>query len=271
MLIDTHAHLDYPDYQNDLQQVLHRAHQAGVTRCISISTDLHSCHRILELTQTYPSIIYPVLGIHPHHANEWDQSTEAILSSLINLHSIAAIGEAGLDYHHLPGKKISDPDESAQADLQYKTKQQDIFKKQLDLAAQKKLNIVIHQRDAWEDTLAILRPYTSQLRAVFHCFGGTLEQAKEIIALGHLVSFTGIITFKNAAQVQETASRLPSSSFMVETDCPYLAPTPYRGKRCEPAHTRLVAEKIAQLRGLTLESISKETTQLAESFFRLSS
>ncbi len=271
MLIDTHAHLDYPDYSADLEEVLKRAREAGVTRCISISTDLHSCHRILALTQAYPSIIYPVLGIHPHHANEWDQETEAILSSLIERHPTAAIGEAGLDYYKLPGKFINDPAEAERANLRYKIQQQDVFKRQLDLAAKKKLNIVVHQRDAWEDTLAILRPYTSQLRAVFHCFGGTLEQAKEIIALGHFVSFTGIITFKNAAQVQETASRLPSSSFMVETDCPYLAPTPYRGKRCEPAHTRLVAEKIAQLRGLTLESISKETTQLAESFFRLSS
>jgi TatD DNase family protein len=190
---------------------------------------------------------------------------------LIELHPIAAIGEAGLDYYKLPSKSINDPVEAEQADLRYKIQQQDVFKRQLDLAAKNNLNIVIHQRDAWDDTLNILRPYSTQIRAVFHCFSGTLEQAHQIITLGHFVSFTGIVTFKNATQVQQTASQLPSSSFMVETDCPYLAPEPYRGKRCEPAHTRIIAQKIAQLRGLTLESLSKETTQVAENFFRLSS
>jgi TatD DNase family protein len=269
MLIDTHAHLDYTDYQSDLPQVLLRAQEAGVTRSISISTGIESCYRVLKLSKNYPKIIYPVLGIHPHHADEWTSDTESILSSLLDKHCIAAVGEAGLDYHHLPGKNISDPSEAARVNDSYKTKQQDVFKRQLDLAAARQLNIVIHQRDAWEDTLKILRPYSSQLHAVFHCFGGTLDQARELIDLGHFVSFTGIVTFKNALQVQHTASHLPSSSYMVETDCPYLAPTPYRGKRCEPCHTRLIADKIAQLRGVTLETISKETTQLAENFFRL--
>ncbi len=127
---------------------------------------------------------------------------------------------------------------------------------------------MIHQRDAWEDTLAILAPYTGKLRGVFHCFGGTPDQAAEVVAMGHLVSFTGIVTFKNAAVVRETAAAVAADSFMVETDCPYLAPVPYRGKRCEPAHTREIAMAVAHARGMSLEEVAARTTATAEVFFR---
>jgi TatD DNase family protein len=150
-----------------------------------------------------------------------------------------------------------------------KDKQASIFQQQLDLAVELKLNVVIHQRDAWDDTLEVLRDYGRQVSGVFHCFGGTKEQAEEVIRLGHLVSFTGIVTFKNGASVREVAAGLSLGEFMVETDCPYLAPTPFRGKRCEPAHTRLVAESIAAARGISLEEVARATTQTAEDFFRL--
>jgi TatD DNase family protein len=130
------------------------------------------------------------------------------------------------------------------------------------------LNVVIHQRDAWNDTLEIMKPYSGRLRGVFHCFGGAIEQANEVLDLGHLVSFTGIVTFKNAVGVREVAAQIPLGKFMVETDCPYLAPVPFRGKRCEPAYTRLVAESIANARGIPLEEISRSTTATAEEFFR---
>ena len=146
-----------------------------------------------------------------------------------------------------------------------------MFEQQLDLAAELGLNVVIHQRDAWNDTLDILRPYTGKVRGVFHCFGGTLEQATEVINLDHLVSFTGIVTFKNGAAVRELAAQVPLWKFMVETDCPYLAPVPFRGKRCEPAHTRIVAETIASARGITLDEIADATTETAEKFFRFPS
>ena len=134
----------------------------------------------------------------------------------------------------------------------YKSKQASLFEQQLDLAVELGLNVVIHQRDAWDDTLEIMRPYTGKVRGVFHCFGGSLEQANEVLDLGHLVSFTGIVTFKNGAAVREVAAQIPLWKFMVETDCPYLAPVPFRGKRCEPAYTRLVAESIAAARGIPL-------------------
>jgi TatD DNase family protein len=138
----------------------------------------------------------------------------------------------------------------------------------LDLAAELNLNVVIHQRDAWQDTLEIMKAYTGKLRGVFHCFGGSLEQASEVLDLDHLVSFTGIVTFKNGASVREVAAKVPLWKFMVETDCPYLAPAPFRGRRCEPAHTRLVAETIAAARGLPLEEIAEATTETAAKFFK---
>jgi TatD DNase family protein len=199
---------------------------------------------------------------------------------------VAAIGETGLDYHHLPSatrvrERMAEVVSNAlQAETEgeieggirdgaLKSKQASIFQQQLDLAIELKLNVVIHQRDAWDDTLAILREYGRQVSGVFHCFGGTREQAEEVISLGHLVSFTGIVTFKNGASVRETAAKLSLGEFMVETDCPYLAPEPHRGKRCEPAYTRLVAESIAQARGISVEEVARATTATAEEFFRL--
>jgi TatD DNase family protein len=143
-----------------------------------------------------------------------------------------------------------------------------LFQQQLDLAAELGLNVVIHQRDAWEDTLEVLRAYTGKVHGVFHCFGGSLDQAKEVLDLNHLVSFTGIVTFKNGVAVQQVATDIPLWKFMVETDCPFLAPAPFRGKRCEPAYTRIVAEAIATSRGVPLNEIAEATTETADQFFR---
>jgi TatD DNase family protein len=159
--------------------------------------------------------------------------------------------------------------EAAIVDGAYKAAQAEAFAAQLELAMEFGLNVVIHQRCAWDDTLDILKPYTGKLRGVFHCFGNTLEQAQELLELGHLVSFTGIVTFKNAALVRDVVAALPLDQFMVETDCPYLAPVPHRGKRCEPAYTRFVAEKIAEVRNCSIGEIAMATTKTAESFFRL--
>ena len=150
-----------------------------------------------------------------------------------------------------------------------KSAQAEAFKAQLDLAVELGRNVVIHQREAWDDTLDILHPYTGKLRAVFHCFGGSPEAAAEIAAMGHLVSFTGIVTFKNATLVQQTAKSVAPDGYMVETDCPYLAPVPYRGKTCEPAHVRLTAEKIAELRGDSVDALAFSTDETVRKFFRL--
>jgi len=268
MLIDTHAHLDYPDYAEDLDAVIARAAEAGVTRMISIGTGLASSRRAVALAERFANV-YAVVGIHP--TNVLDEPTDFLpeLREIAQHPKVAAIGETGLDYHYFPGEQSKAPD--AELDPAYQAAQAAAFVKQLELANELKLNVVIHQRDAWADTLRILDESASEARGVFHCFGGSPEQAAEVIERGHLVSFTGIITFKNAPLVRESAAAIPLDRFMVETDCPYLAPVPHRGKRAEPAYTRLVAEKIAEVRGLSLAEVAAATTQTAEQFFRLNS
>jgi len=263
MLTETHAHLDYPDFQPDFADVLGRAEEAGVTRMISIGTSIESSRRAIALAETDPRI-FAVAGVHPTTAPEAGSVGES-LRELASHPRVVAIGEAGLDYHYLPSL-TGEP--AGMSDDDHKSAQERLFREQLEVAADLGLNVVVHQRSAWEDTVRILRDFTGRLRGVFHCFGNTFEQAEEVIRLGHMVSFTGIVTFKNAPVVHDCASRVGIEHFMVETDCPYLAPVPYRGKRCEPAYTRLVAERIAALRGTTLEEIAARTTENANRFFR---
>jgi TatD DNase family protein len=259
MLIDTHAHLDYSEYDPDRAEVIARATAAGVTEIISIGTRIDSSTRAVELAENFPNI-WATVGIHPCEVDNAPADAVEQLRALAQSTRVVAVGEIGLDYHHLP----EDPAE-VEAN---KARQADLFRRQLEMTAELGLNAVIHQRDSWDDTLKILGEFTGRVRGVFHCFGGTLDQAREVIALGHLVSFTGIVTFKNAKQAQATARDVAFDQFMVETDCPYLAPTPDRGKRCEPAHTRRVAEQIAQLRGVTLGEIAVRTTKTAREFFK---
>ena len=260
MLIDTHAHLDYTDYDPDRAEVIARAAAAGVTEIISIGTRIDSSARAVELAGNFPNI-WATVGIHPGEADGAPDDAVERLRALAKCNSrVVAVGEIGLDYHRLP-------EIPAEAEAN-KQRQALYFRRQLELTAELGLNAVIHQRDSWDDTLKILGEFTGRMRGVFHCFGGTIEQAREVIALGHLVSFTGIVTFKNARQVQATAQNIAFDQFMVETDCPYLAPTPDRGKRCEPAHTRRVAEQIATLRGVTLEEVASRTTETAREFFK---
>src|SRR2546423_8891640 len=284
MLIETHAHLDYPDFAPDFDEVLRRATEAGVTRIITIGTSVESSRRAVELAERYPNV-FAVIGVHPTYALEAEEDVIAPLRELAKNPRVVAIGEIGLDYHRLPSIEAakqkhvqvfnalqSETEEQVEARIEdgaYKSKQAELFQQLLDLAVELKLNVVIHQRDAWEDTLEIIRDYGRQVSGVFHCFGGTRKQVEEVIGLGHLVSFTGIVTFKNGAAVREVAAGLSLGEFMVETDCPYLAPEPYRGKRCEPAYTRLVAESIAAARGITPEEVARATTETAEEFFRL--
>jgi TatD DNase family protein len=285
MLIETHAHLDYPEFTTDFEDVLRRADEAGVTRIITIGTSIESSRRAVDLAEKY-SNIYAVIGVHPTYAAKAEDDVMTPLRELAKRRRVVAIGETGLDYHHLPSVEAAkqknvqvfaralqgEVEEEIEANIQdgaFKSRQAGLFQQQLDLAAELGFNVVIHQRDAWDDTLEIMKPYTGKLRGAFHCFGGTLEQANEVIDLDHLVSFTGIVTFKNGANVREVAAKVPFWKFMVETDCPYLAPVPFRGKRCEPAHTRIVAETIAAARGVPLQEIAEATTETAENFFRL--
>ncbi len=260
MLIDTHAHLTFPDFANDLEGILARAAEAGVTRVVTIGTSVESSRLAVTLAEKYATV-FAVIGIHPDNAMEAAPGFIDDLRALAQNPRVVAIGETGLDYFRRTPERVA-----AEKDTQAA-----VFTQQLALAAELGLNVVIHERDSWDDTLAVLAPFAGKVRAQFHCFGKSLAHAEAVLADGHLVSFTGIVTFKNAAVVQETAARLPPGTFMVETDCPYLAPVPFRGKRCEPAHTRHTAEFIAQLRGQPIAELAAETTATAEKFFRLRS
>lgn len=284
VLADTHAHLDFPEFEGQVEAVLQRAREAGVGRIITVGTDKDSCLRALALAERHDEV-FAVVGLHPCSAA--DPEAAAFLDQLPALAQhpkVVAIGETGLDYHRLPSRELArskeesvlsafqattaESTEALIADGAVKAAQAAAFKAQLDIAAAAGLNVVIHQRDSWQDTLEILRSAGDSLRAVFHCFGGSPDDAAELRAMGHIVSFTGIVTFKNAELVRQTAASVPADGYMLETDCPYLAPVPFRGKTCEPAHVRLVAEKVAEVRGVSLEEVITETWRTAGDFFR---
>ena len=281
LLIDTHSHLDFSDFDADREAVIQRATDAGVTRLIAIGTNLTTSRAALALADKH-SNVFATVGIHPGEVETTPDSACDELERLACHPKVVALGECGLDYHYLPsstnsafvgasiatGGTAPGTETLLLQDANLKNRQAIFFQEQLDLAVRLSLNVVVHQRDSWADTLATLQPYAGRLRAVFHCFSGTPTQANELIALGHAVSFTGIATFKNARDLHESIRQIPAHSYFLETDCPYLAPEPHRGQRCEPAHTRIVAEKVASLRGRTLEEIARETTATAEKFFR---
>lgn len=261
MLTDTHAHLDFPQISADLAGVLRRAGEAGVRRVITIGTSAASSRRSLAIAQENTGVFCAV-GVHPNNVSEEPAGYLDVLRELAKSPLVVALGEMGLDYHYLPTTRGG----SALDDVAEKAAQAVAFRAQLNLAMDLAMPVIVHERDSWADTLAILREYTGRVRAVFHCFGKSPEHARQLVALGHTVSFTGIVTFKNAAEAQAAAKEMPA--IFVETDSPYLAPAPHRGKPCEPAFVRHTAEYIAALRGISLEQFAAETEDAANRFFR---
>jgi len=270
---DTHAHLDYPDFAPDLEQVVERAQAAGITKIISIGTDLESSRRAIQLAERF-DCVYAVAGWHPSDAPRAPADLRGALRELARHPKVVALGETGLDYHRLPGSRKNEAGEpppaatAAAEDQRYQSKQAELFRQHLEVAAELGLNCVIHQRDSLEDTLAQLQPFADRVRGVFHCFANDAAAMRRIVAMNSLVSFTGIATFKNAQSVREVIAAAPADRFLLETDCPYLAPVPYRGKRCEPAYVKEISEVAAQARGCSLEELSAATCRTAQRFFR---
>ena len=260
---DTHAHLDYPDFAPDFDQVIERAQSSGIIKMISIGTDLESSRRAIQLAEKFPCI-YAVAGWHPSDAMRAPEDIRDALRELGRHPRVVALGETGLDYHRLPSQK---PEFTAADDEEYKRKQASLFRQHLEVATELKLNCVIHQRDALEDTLAQLQPFADRVRGVFHCFANDAATMKRILAMNSLVSFTGIATFKNAQDVRDTIAATSLGQFMLETDCPYLAPVPYRGKRCEPAYVKELSAVVAQVKSCSLEELSAATCEAANKFF----
>lgn len=263
-LIDTHAHLDFPDFAQDLPAVLTRAREAGVTQAVSIGTDLASSHRALDIANRFPGIRAAV-GWHPGHAEEAPDDFRSELRTLARHPRVAAIGECGLDFYRLPTRTGQG---TAEDDERIRGRQLRLFDQHLQVAAETGLNVVVHTRESFEATLDCFKPYAGRVRAVFHCFVGTAAEMERVLALGSLVSFTGIVTFKNSAVVRETLLATPLDRFMLETDCPYLAPVPYRGRRCAPAFVREIADTAARITGRTVDDIAEATGRTAREFFR---
>lgn len=267
---DTHAHLDYDDYRADFAEVIARAQAAGITRIISIATDLASSRRALALAEQHP-MIYATVGWHPSNAHEAPADIRPELRELAKHPKAVAIGECGLDYYRLPsaesGGASVPASRAAELDIAYKRKQAEIFEQQLEVAAETGLNVIIHQRSSFDDLFAQIQPWTGKTRGVFHCFGESVERLEKILALGWLVSYTGIITFKNGQNIRDAVAATPLDKFMLETDCPYLAPVPYRGKRCEPAYVKEISETVAQVKLCSLDELSAATCRTAHAFF----
>ncbi len=264
LFYDTHAHLDFPDFAQDLPQVIERAQAAGIAKIITIGTDLESSRRAVALTERYANV-FAVAGWHPTHVLEAPDDLRPALRELAKHPKVVAIGETGFDYHRLPSKQSG----GTQADDErYKRKQAAVFEQQLEVAAEFGLNCVVHQRDALEDTITMMERFTGRTRGVFHCFANDSAAMRRIVEIGSLVSFTGILTFKNGQNIRDSLAATPMGKFMMETDCPFLAPMPYRGKRCEPAYVKEISEVAAQVKNCSLEELSAATCSTAHDFFQ---
>src|ERR1051326_9023849 len=211
LFFDTHAHLDFPDFEADLPRVIERAAAAGIKKIISIGTDLESSRRAIQLSEQFANV-FAVAGWHPTHVLEAPEDLRPALRELARHPRVVAIGETGFDYHRLPSQQ---PNGTSSDDEPYKRKQSRIFEQQLEVAAKFGLNCVVHQRDALEDTIAMMERFSGRVRGVFHCFANDVQAMQRIIGLGSLVSFTGILTFKNAQNVRDTLAGTPLDKFML--------------------------------------------------------
>jgi TatD DNase family protein len=252
MLVDSHCHLDFPDFAAELDEVVARARAAGIGRLVTICTRVRKFAQVLAVAEKFPEI-YCSVGTHPHNAHEELDIDAKALIALTKNPKVVAIGEVGLDYHY---------DNSPRA------AQAQGLRQHIAAARETGLPLVIHAREADADMARILEDETGKgaFPAVLHCFTGGRDLAMRAIGLGHYVSFTGILTFKNSAALREIAAALPADRILVETDAPYLAPLPYRGKRNEPAYVVETAKVLADTRGVTADEIARQTT---ENFFRL--
>lgn len=253
---DTHCHLDDEKFSDDLPDVLSRAKNSGVTRIINFGSTFESSELVTELAEKY-NFLFAGVGIHPEETeNFFENDTPDKLAELAKNKKVVAIGEIGLDYHW---EKSSEGREI----------QKKIFVAQLDLARQLNLPVCIHNREAHGDTLEILKREGKSLRGVLHCYSGSPEMAKEIFKLGWLIGIDGPLTFKNSAKLPEVVKAAPREMILLETDAPYLAPTPNRGKRNEPAYLIDIAKKIAEVRNEELEEVARYTTENAERLYNL--
>lgn len=254
-LVDTHTHLNDAKFFGLEAEVVARAREAGVSRLINFGDTMDSSLRAVELAEKYEGV-YAGVGIHPEEAHELTPQEDLALAEWTKSPKVVAIGEIGLDYYWVK-------------DVEQRELQKRVFLHQLDLARQLHLPVCIHDRDAHGDTLSILKKEGQGLQGVLHCYSGSLEMAQEILKLGFYLGVDGPLTFKNAAKLPEIVKAVPLEKLLVETDAPYLAPVPKRGKQNEPAFVVYVAKKIAELKELTLEKVAEQTTANAMALYGL--
>ncbi|GKV57822.1 hydrolase TatD [Sporosarcina sp. NCCP-2222] len=255
MFIDTHVHLNADQYEEDLEEVIQRALDANVTKMVVIGFDRKTIEKAMELTEAYP-FIYAVVGWHPVDAIDCTEEDLQWIESLAKHPKVVGIGEIGLDYHW---------------DKSPRDVQQELFRKQIHLAKKVELPIIIHNREATADVVQILKEEGArEVGGIMHCFSGSVETARECIDMNFMISLGGPVTFKNAKTPKQVAEEIPLEHLLIETDAPYLAPHPNRGKRNEPAYVTLVAEEIARLKDMPVEEVAEATTRNALKLFNIS-
>lgn len=259
MFVDSHAHIDGEEYNADRDAVVERAREAGVRAILNVGTgdpQSGAFERAVRVAESYENV-YAAVGVHPHDARLFNEEAAARLQSLVRNHScIIAWGEIGLDYHY---------------DHSPREVQREVFRQQLRIARELSLPVIIHSREADDETVSILLEEVrgARVRGIMHCFGGSLQMAESLMELGFMISFAGNVSFKKAEELREVARKIPLERLLLETDCPYLTPVPYRGKRNEPARVREVAECLAGLHSLTTEEMGRITTNNFSRFFNL--
>lgn len=254
MLFDTHAHLNAEQFDTDLEEVITRAKAEEVERIVVVGFDKPTITRAMELIEEY-DFIYAAIGWHPVDAIDMTEEDLSWIKELSSHEKVVAIGEMGLDYHW---------------DKSPKDVQKEVFRKQIALAKEVNLPIIIHNRDATEDVVTILKEEgAEEVGGIMHCFTGSAEVARQCMDMNFYISFGGPVTFKNAKKPKEVAKEIPNDRLLIETDCPFLTPHPFRGKRNEPSYVKYVAEQLAELKGLTYEEIASITTENAKRLFRM--
>jgi TatD DNase family protein len=253
-IIDTHAHLDMPEFEADLPRVIQRAEQAGVTTIMTVGTDPASSLQTIEIAEEYPGI-FAIVGVHPHSAAEVGEEDLANLKELARHEKVKAWGEIGLDFYR---------------NLSLPAIQKERFRQQIQIGKELGLPVVIHSRSATQETITCLEEeHAGEMGGVIHCFSGDAKTAARYLQMGFVISIPGVITFPNAHGLREVAAMLPSDGFILETDAPFLAPVPHRGKRNEPAYVRITAATIAEIRKQDIAEVAAITTRNACRVFRL--
>jgi TatD DNase family protein len=254
ILIDTHAHLDMPEFETDLPRVIQRAEEAGVPTIMTVGTDPASCRRTMEIAGAFPNV-FAIVGVHPHSAAEVNEGDLDGLKILAHNEKVKAWGEVGLDFYR---------------NLSPQAIQQERFRQQITIAKELKLPLVIHSRSATQETIRTLREEKArEVGGIIHCFSGDASAARQYLEMGFVISIPGVVTFPKAHGLREVVKRLPAEGIVIETDAPFLAPVPHRGKRNEPAYVRFTAEAIAEIRRLDMAEVAAITQKNARRVFNL--